>query len=109
MIKSFGCTEKFCTVYAYTYCVIIMVTTARHIFINIFGTEHFSALKFAVGFEKNTSFLGIPKSPKVGKRIAKIGLGSCKTEIIFNIQYENLFILTLYVLLFFPFISICFG
>ena len=36
----------------------------RHIFINIFQTEHFSAVKFAMGYEKNVSFLVIAKSPK---------------------------------------------
>ena len=37
----------------------------RHIFINISQTEHFSAVKFAMGYEKNMSFPLIPKSPKV--------------------------------------------
>ena len=33
-----------------------------HIFINIFQTEHFPAVKFAMGYEKNKSFLVIAKS-----------------------------------------------
>ena len=32
---------------------------------NIFQMEHFSAVKFAMGYEKNMSFLRILKSPKV--------------------------------------------
>ena len=47
----------------------IMVTITRHIFINIFQTQHFSAMKFNMGYEKNMSFLVIPKSPKVGKKL----------------------------------------
>ena len=36
------------------YCVnLIMVTITRHIFINIFQTKCFSAVKFAMGYEKN--------------------------------------------------------
>ena len=35
-----------------------MVTITRHIFINIFQTENFSAVKFAMGYEKkNMSFM----------------------------------------------------
>ena len=48
---------------------LIMVIITRHIFINIFKTEHFSAVKFSMGFEKNTSFLVVPKSPKVCKKV----------------------------------------
>ena len=36
-----------------SYCVsLIMVTITRHIFINIFQTEQFSAVKFALSYEK---------------------------------------------------------
>ena len=37
-------------------------------FINIFQMEHFSAVKFAMGYEKNISFLVIAKYPKVRKK-----------------------------------------
>ena len=47
------------------------VTITRHVFINIFQTEHFSAVKFAMGYEKNMSFLVIGKSPKVWKKKLK--------------------------------------
>ncbi len=48
------------------YCVsLIMVTITSHIFINMFQTVHFSAVKFTRGNEKNMSFLLIPTSPKV--------------------------------------------
>ena len=46
-----------------------------NIFINIFRTEHFSAVKFVMGYEKNMNFLVIVKSPKVWKKVEKIGLG----------------------------------
>ena len=49
--------------YCVRYCVLVTITS--HIFINIFQTVHFSAVKFTRGNEKNTSFLLIPKSPKV--------------------------------------------
>ena len=52
-----------------SYCVsLIMVTITRHIFINIFETEHFSAVKFDMGYEKNMNFLVIAKYPKVKKK-----------------------------------------
>ena len=53
-----------------------MVTITRHVFINIFQTEHLIhcvAVKFSVGYEKNMSFLVIAKSPKVWKKVEKIG------------------------------------
>ena len=45
-------------------CKLIMVTITRYVFINIFQTEDFSAVKFAIGYEKYMSFLVIAKSPK---------------------------------------------
>ena len=52
------------------YCVhlftsLIMLTITRHGFMNIFQMEHFTAVKFAMGYEKNMSFLVISESPKV--------------------------------------------
>ena len=41
-----------------------MVTITGHVFINIFQTEHFIAVKFSMGYEKNMSFLVIAKSPE---------------------------------------------
>ena len=52
-----------------------MVTITRHIFINIFQAECFSAVKFAMGYEKNMGFFVIPKLLKVWKKVEKIGLG----------------------------------
>ena len=43
---------------------LIMVTITRHVFINTFQTEHFSAVKFAMGYEKNMSFLVLPNLQK---------------------------------------------
>ena len=57
-----------------------MVTITRHIFINIFQIEHFSAVKIAMGYEKNMHFFVIAKSPKVWKEVEKIGLGSVKYQ-----------------------------
>ena len=66
---------------AYPYCVrLIMVTITRNVFTNIFQTEHFSAVKFAMGYEKNMSFLVIPKSPKVGKKLKKSDWVALKAE-----------------------------
>ena len=59
----------------------IMVTITRHLFINIFQMQHFSAMIFYMGYEKNMSFLVIPKSPKVRKKVEKIGLGSFKQSL----------------------------
>ncbi len=51
------------------YCVsLIMVTITSHIFINIFKTVHFSAVKFTRGNKKYMGFLLIPKSPKVWEK-----------------------------------------
>ena len=55
---------------------LIMVTITRHIFINIFWTEHFLAVKFWMGYQKSMSFLVIAESWKVWKKFEKIGLGS---------------------------------
>ena len=65
-----------------------MVTITRHIFINTFQTEHFSPVKFAMGYEKNMSFLMMPKSPKVGEKSWKIGLASL-TNWIFLVQKKK--------------------
>ncbi len=64
------------------YCVsLIMVTITSHIFINIFQTVPFSAVKFTRGIEKNMSFLLIPKFPKVWEKSEAIGPGT------FNYHY----------------------
>ena len=41
-----------------------MIAITRHIFINILQTEHFPAVKFDKGYEKNMNFLVIPMIPK---------------------------------------------
>ena len=53
----------------------IMVTITKHFFINVFQTQHFSAMKFYMGYEKTMSFPVIQKSLKVGKKVEKIGVG----------------------------------
>ena len=56
------------------YCVSLMVIITRHVFINIFQTEHTSAVKFDIGlYEKNVSFFLISKSQKVFTNQKKIG------------------------------------
>ena len=79
MVKPFWFGKQFCICkYLYNYYVkphlMIMVTMIRHLFINIFQTQHFSAIKFYLGYEKYMSFLVIPTSPKVWKKVEKIGL-----------------------------------
>ena len=54
-----------------------MVTITRQVFTNIFKTEHFSAVKFAIGYDKNMSYTKISKSFKK-KGVEKIGLGPFK-------------------------------
>ena len=73
MVKPFGCMKQFCILQLpIPYCVsLIMVTITRHLYINIFQTEHFSVVKFDMCYEKNMSFLVIPKSPKVWKNVEK--------------------------------------
>ena len=48
-----------------------MVTITRHLFNNFFQMKHFSAMEFYMGYEKNMSFLVIPKSLTVGKKELK--------------------------------------
>ena len=76
-IKLLECTKQFCILQLpISYCVgLIMATITKHIFINIFQMKQFSAVKFAMGYEKNMSFLMIAKSPQVWKKVEKIGLG----------------------------------
>ena len=76
-VKLFRCKKQFCILQLpVSYCVSLIDTITRHIFINIFQMECFSAVKFGMGHEKNMSFLVIAKSPKVWKKIEKVGLGS---------------------------------
>ena len=77
-IKPFGCWKVFCILQLpICYRVsLIIITTTRHIFNKFFQTEHFSALKFYIVYEKNMNFLVIPKFPKVWKKVEKIALGS---------------------------------
>ena len=69
---------------------LIMVTITSHIFIIIFQTIHFSAVKFTRGSEKNMSFL-IPKSLKVRKKSEAIGPGSLIVLSIFLFPFQYLF------------------
>ncbi len=58
-----------------------MVTITSHIFINIFQTVHFSAVKLDRSNEKNMNFLLIPKSPKVWEKFEAIGPVTFKCKI----------------------------
>ncbi len=80
LVKRFGCKKRLCILQLpIPYCVsLIMVTITSHIFINIFQTVHFPAVKFTRGNEKNTSFLLIPKSPKLWGKSEVIGPGTFK-------------------------------
>ena len=62
MVKLFGCTKQFCIIAAaYIFCVFLCKLNYGYHnqthFIDIFQTKHFSAVKFAQGYEKNMSFL----------------------------------------------------
>ena len=63
----------------------VMITITRHVFINIFQMEYFSAVKHAMDYEKNMSFLVIAKSLKSLKKVEKIGLGFFKLNVNYNI------------------------
>ena len=71
----------------------IMVTIIRHLFINIFQMQHFWAAKCYMGYE-NMSFLVIFKSPKVGKKVEKIGLAPLRTQELdsFSLVYTHLIV-----------------
>ena len=61
-----------------------MVTITSNLFIDIFQTQHLWAAKFYMGYEKIMRYLVIAKSPKVGGKVERIGLGSfkCHMELI---------------------------
>ena len=59
-----------------------MLTITRNVFINIFQTEHFSAANFAMGYEKSMSFLVIPKSSKVWKKVEKYDWAPLKERLL---------------------------
>ena len=65
----------------------VTITRHMHVFINIFQTKHFSAVKFTMGYKKNMSFLVVTKSSKIGKKVEKIGLGSFKRHATSQIVY----------------------
>ena len=72
-VKPFGCTKHlYITVVPLFYCVsLVTVTITRHIFIIIFQMECFSPVKFAIGYEKNMSFLVNTKISKSLKKVKK--------------------------------------
>ncbi len=65
-VKPFGYKKRVCILQLLIpYCVsLIVVIITSHIFVNIFQTEHFIAVNFTRGNEKNMNFLLIPKSLK---------------------------------------------
>ena len=76
-INLIGRTKQFayCSCLYLTVLAYLWLTITSHIFINIFQREHFWAVKFAIGYEKNMSFLVIPKSSKIWIKVEQIGLG----------------------------------
>ncbi len=64
-----------------------MVTITSNIFINIFQTVHFSAIKFTRGNEKNMSCLLIPKSLKVWEKSEAIGPGTFKFNCYISVSH----------------------
>ena len=61
-----------------------MVNITRHVFINIFQTEYFSAVKFDMDYEKSMSLSRGSKISKSLKNVEKIGLGSFKSTACFK-------------------------
>ena len=57
-----------------------MVTIVMPVFANISRTEHASAVKFHMDYEKNMSNILVPKSQKVWKKVEEIGLSSFKAK-----------------------------
>ena len=62
-----------------------MVTITRRCFINIFQTLNFLAVKFHLDYKKNMSFLMIPKSPKVGKKLKRLDWSSLRYQKFVNL------------------------
>ena len=48
-----------------------MITITRHIFINFFQMEHFSAVRYAMGYEKKKELCSDTKISKSLKKIEK--------------------------------------
>ena len=75
MVKWLGCTKQICILQLpISYSVSLIMATiciTRHIFIDIFQMECFSATKFAMSYEKNMSLLLMPKSPKFEKKLKR--------------------------------------
>ena len=71
--------------------ITVTITTSSHIFINIFQTVHFSAVKFTSGNEKNMSFLLIPKSQKGWKKSEAIEPGSSKSHHVSRMRMNLIF------------------
>ena len=61
-----------------------MVTITRHVFFNIFQTDHFLDVKFTTRYEKNMRFLVIPNFPKVLENKKLIFAGQENPLIIFR-------------------------
>ena len=68
----------------YYYVSLITVTITRHLFIGFFQMKHFSAVKFYRGYEKNTSFLVIPKSPNDEKKLKRSDWAPLNFDTIFE-------------------------
>ena len=71
MDEPFGFMKQFCMLqFPLSYCVSLLWLPGQ-VVTNIFQTEHFSAVKFAMDYEKNMSFLVIPKPPTVENKKLK--------------------------------------
>ena len=70
-VNLFRCTKQFCILQLPVfYCVsLIMITITRHVFINIFQTEHFSGVKFDMGYEEKYE---LPCDTKIAKSLKKL-------------------------------------
>ena len=64
---------------------LIIVTITRHVFINIFQTEYFSAVKYCHGLWEKYELSCDTKISKSLKKVEKIELGSFKSNVNYNI------------------------
>ena len=81
MVKLVGCTNQFCILQLpIPYCVCLtMIKITRHVFINIFQKEHFSAGNLTWVMRKIWAFLWYHNLQKLEKKVEKIGLGYFNT------------------------------
>ena len=92
LVKPLYVVSKFvyCSCLYNYYVSFIMVTTSRHFFINIFQMQYFWAVKLYICYEKNVSFLVIPKSPKDRKKLKRSDLAPLNFTILNYFPFQKM-------------------